>query len=135
MPAMGRLPSLELIVPQNAIEVAAQLRISVIAGLGRNVLAVIAEVEDQEIVMWHELLPERQICVRCKSIAVGDGQARAIGIAVAPHPDRGAVLQLDIEDFARSAGTIQFIRPLSFDPDLPTRARMTGCTGSSRFNG
>ena len=77
---------------QHALEIAAQLRIGMVRGLGRDVLAVIAEVEHQHVVCRREVLPERQIGVRREAVAVRHHQPHAIGIAVPPHPDVRAVL-------------------------------------------
>ena len=85
----------------HALEVAAQLRVIVVGGLDRNILPMIAEVEHQDIVMRRQVLPERQVGVGRKAVAVGDREPHAIAIAVPPDADARAILQGDIKRLAR----------------------------------
>ena len=86
---------------QHALEVAAQLRISVVGGLDRNVLAVIAEIEHQHVVARRQVLPEREIGIGRKAVAVRHHQADAGWIAMAPHADVRAVLERNIDGLPR----------------------------------
>jgi len=84
-----------------AVEVAAQLRVIVIGRLDWNILPMIAEIEYQHIVVQREELPERQVGVGRKAVAVGDREAHAIAIAVPPDANARAILQDDIKRLAR----------------------------------
>ena len=97
MPADLRLPSLALTRLVDPLEIAGELRIGVIGRRDRDVLAVVAEVEDDDVVGGQEMLPVRQIAVDGEAVAVAEEQAHAVGPAVPPHLDPGSILQRDLE--------------------------------------
>jgi hypothetical protein len=63
---------------------------------------VIAKVEHQHFVIGRELLPEGQIGIRGKPIAVRHHHTRAIPVSVTPHLDSRPILQLNFEGFEGS---------------------------------
>jgi hypothetical protein len=85
----------------HAVEIARELRVIVVGGLDRNVAAVIAEVEHQHVVARRQQLPERQIGVGGKSVAVRDREPHAVAIAVPANEDFRPILEIDIECLAR----------------------------------
>ena len=89
---------------EHALEVAGELRVMMVRRLDRHVLAVIAKIEDDEVVVRCQMLPERKIAVGRKPVAMCDEEPYAVGIAVPPQPDARAVIQRDIEDGVRSEG-------------------------------
>jgi hypothetical protein len=62
---------------------------------------VVAEIEDDEVVVREEVLPERKIGVRSEPVAVSNEQPRAVWIAVPAQADARAVVQTNIEGCAR----------------------------------
>src|SRR4029079_4064429 len=62
---------------------------------------MIAEIEHQHIVVRRELLPEWQVGVGRKAVAVGDREAHAFAIAVPPDANARAIFQDDIKRLAR----------------------------------
>ncbi len=81
----------------DALEVAGELRIGMVRRRHRHVLPVIAEIEDDEVVVGEEMLPVRQVAVDRKAVAVADEEPHAVGTAVAAHLDPGSVLQRHLE--------------------------------------
>ncbi len=59
----------------------------------QRILAVIAHVEHDDIVMLRERQPERRIGVDGKTVAVAENDAGRAGLAVAAQPDLRAVPQ------------------------------------------
>jgi hypothetical protein len=73
-----------------------------IGRLDRDVLAVVAKIEDDQVVVGQEMPPIGVIGIGGKAISVREQDPRARGIAMAPDPDLGAVVKTDLEDSAGS---------------------------------
>ena len=129
MPTVVFLPSRESIACAYAVEVAAQLRIIVVGRLDWNILPMIAEIEHQHIVVRRELLPEWQVGVGRKAVAVGDREAHAIAIAVPPDANARAILQDDIKRLARHRNDEIHSLALRYSDCAATR-RMDAAVGS-----
>ena len=114
----------------HALEVAAQLRVIVVGGLDRNILPMIAEVEDQDIVMRRQVLPERKVGVGRKAVAVGDREAHAVAIAVPPDADARAILQNDIKRLARHRNDEIHSLGLRYSDCAPTHCAWVAVVGS-----
>ena len=78
-------------------DVARQLLIVVTVGTTGCGAAMVAHVEQRQLELLHERLPEHAIAIDGKTIAMRDQQTRPLADAVAPHLQRHAVAQADIE--------------------------------------
>ena len=99
-PADLRAPSLARHALEHAFEIAGELRVAVVGRHRRDVFAMVAEIEQDDVEIGQEMLPERQIGVDGETIAVTEKQPRPVGIAVAPHADAGAVVERNVESLA-----------------------------------
>ena len=99
--AGGRpLAELTLYLLHDSFEIARQLFVGVMRRHHRRVLSVIAEVEHQQVEFLQQVSPVRKVRVGGKAVAVREEQANAVGIAVAPHANPGAVVERNVKRHA-----------------------------------
>ncbi len=79
----------------------------------QRIFAVIAHIEQDQVVAIAQQIPERKVCVDRESVAVAEHEARAGGIAMAADADDRAVVHFEIENAIRLAATGQH-RPSRF---------------------
>src|SRR3954463_9426559 len=63
----------------------------------RDVAAMVAEIEHQNVESGQELPPVRIVGVGRKAVAVGDQEPHPVRVAVPAYQDAGAVAQRDLE--------------------------------------
>ena len=81
----------------DALEIAAELFVMMIGRFDRGVLAVVAEIENNQVVVRKQMPPIGVIGVGCEAVAVRKQDARACRIAVTPDFDFCAVIEGDLE--------------------------------------
>src|SRR5450759_1733338 len=108
-----------------ALQVARELGICMVGRLDRNILPMIAEIENDQLEFIEAMGPIREIGVGGKTVAVREQYPNAIRIAVTPYANFGAVIEVDVEN---RAGSWKFK-----SHDIPPLFLCGNCAGLWRF--
>ena len=85
----------------DSLQIAGEQGVVVPVATGARIVAVIAEVEHDELEAVPQRPPERQISIDGEAIAVADEEPHAIGFAVLADANRGAVIHDQLEALER----------------------------------
>lgn len=78
-----------------------EVRHIVVRNIVARIVAVIAKIEEHEIVIIGQPVPERQVSVDRQAVAVGQNETRPSRISMLPYPDNCAITHGEFESMAR----------------------------------